>query len=115
MKCRISVVCAMSLAFIVAMAFTLARAETYPSKPVRVIVPYGPGGIADVTMRLVAQDLSKHFGQQFFIENRPGAGGVVGMQAAREASADGYTLVMVGGGLTIGDTAATSSITSSST
>jgi tripartite-type tricarboxylate transporter receptor subunit TctC len=68
---------------------------------VRIIVPYGPGGIADVTMRLVAQDLSKRFGQQFFIENRPGAGGVVGMQAAREAPADGYTLVMVGGGLTI--------------
>ena len=75
--------------------------KSYPSKPVRIIVPYGPGGIADVTMRLVAQDLSKHFGQQFFIENRPGAGGVVGMQAAREAAADGYTLVMVGGGLTI--------------
>jgi tripartite-type tricarboxylate transporter receptor subunit TctC len=68
---------------------------------VRIIVPYGPGGIADVTMRLVAQDISKRFGQQFFIENRPGAGGVVGMQAAREAPADGYTLVMVGGGLTI--------------
>jgi len=77
------------------------RADTYPSKPVRIIVPYGPGGIADVTMRLVAQNLSQRFGQQFFIENRPGAGGVVGMQAAREAPADGYTLVMVGGGLTI--------------
>jgi tripartite-type tricarboxylate transporter receptor subunit TctC len=63
--------------------------------------PYGPGGIADVTMRLVAQNLSHHLGQQFFIENRPGAGGVVGLQAAREAAADGYTLVMVGGGLTI--------------
>jgi len=91
----------MALASIVAGAFLSARAETYPSKPVRIIVPYGPGGIADVTMRLVAQNLSKHLGQQFFIENRPGAGGVVGMQAAREAAADGYTLVMVGGGLTI--------------
>ena len=101
MKRRILLLCAMSLAFTGAMTFSLARAETYPSKPVRIIVPYGPGGIADVTMRLVAQDLSKHFGQQFFIENRPGAGGVVGMQAAREAAADGYTLVMVGGGLTI--------------
>jgi tripartite-type tricarboxylate transporter receptor subunit TctC len=90
----------MSLTF-TAMTFTLANAETYPSRAVRIIVPYGPGGIADVTMRLVAQDLSKRFGQQFFIENRPGAGGVVGMQAAREAPADGYTLVMVGGGLTI--------------
>jgi len=88
-------------AVVVAMAFTAARAETYPSRPVRIIVPYGPGGIADVTMRMVAQGLSKRFGQQFFIENRPGAGGVVGMQAAREAPADGYTLVMVGGGLTI--------------
>jgi tripartite-type tricarboxylate transporter receptor subunit TctC len=91
----------MSLAFVVAMAFSPVRADTYPSRPVRIIVPYGPGGIADVTMRLVAQDLSKRFGQQFFIENRPGAGGIVGMQAAREAPADGYTLVMVGGGLTI--------------
>jgi len=89
------------LALIGAMTFTPVRADTYPSKPVRIIVPYGPGGIADVTMRLVAQNLSKRFGQQFFIENRPGAGGIVGMQAAREAPADGYTLVMVGGGLTI--------------
>jgi len=78
-----------------------ALAEIYPSRPVRIIVPYGPGGIADVTMRLVAQDMSKRLGQQFFIENRPGAAGVVGMQAARDAPPDGYTLVMVGGGLTI--------------
>jgi tripartite-type tricarboxylate transporter receptor subunit TctC len=91
----------MALALMVAMNPASPRADTYPSKPVRIIVPYGPGGIADVTMRLVAQNLSQHFGQQFFIENRPGAGGVVGMQAAREAAADGYTLVMVGGGLTI--------------
>ena len=89
------------LTFIVSTNFTAARADTYPSKPVRIIVPYGPGGIADVTMRLVAQNLSKRFSQQFFIENRPGAGGIVGMQAAREAPADGYTLVMIGGGLTI--------------
>jgi len=89
------------LALAVVVLVTSAQAESYPSKPVRIIVPYGPGGIADVTMRLVAQSLSQRFGQQFFIENRPGAGGVVGMQAAREAPADGYTLVMVGGGLTI--------------
>jgi tripartite-type tricarboxylate transporter receptor subunit TctC len=101
MKSRTSAIFGMSLAFVVAMAFSPVRADTYPSRPVRIIVPYGPGGIADVTMRLVAQDLSKRFGQQFFIENRPGAGGIVGMQAAREAPADGYTLVMVGGGLTI--------------
>ena len=85
----------------VAMTAGIARAGTYPERPVRIIVPYGPGGIADVTMRLVAQNLSKRLGQQFFIENRPGAGGGVGMQTAKEAPADGYTLVMVGGGLTI--------------
>ena len=96
-----SVICGTSLVFIILMICTPVRADTYPSKPVRIIVPYGPGGIADVTLRLVAQNLSHHLGQQFFIENRPGAGGVVGMQAAREAPADGYTLVMIGGGLTI--------------
>jgi len=89
------------LALFVSTPSTLVRADTYPSKPVRIIVPYGVGGIADVTMRLVADDLSKRFGQQFFIENRPGAGGIVGMQAARDAPADGYTLVMLGGGLTV--------------
>lgn len=96
-----SVICRTSLALIVLLNSTPMRADTYPSKPVRIIVPYGAGGIADVTMRLVAQDLSKRFKHQFFIENRPGAGGIVGMQEAREAPADGYTLVMVGGGLTI--------------
>jgi tripartite-type tricarboxylate transporter receptor subunit TctC len=101
MRLVTSAICAVSLVIAVAMTIAPARADTYPAKPVRIIVPYGPGGIADVTMRLVAQDLSKRFGQQFFIENRPGAGGVVGMQAAREAPADGYTLAMVGGGLTI--------------
>ena len=101
LRCTTYVLRGMSLALIVAMTSAPVRADTYPSKPVRIIVPYGPGGIADVTMRLVAQNLSQRFGQQFFIENRPGAGGVVGMQSAREAKADGYTLVMVGGGLTI--------------
>jgi tripartite-type tricarboxylate transporter receptor subunit TctC len=83
---------------------SMAAAQTpvgYPDKPVRIVVPYGPGGIADVTMRIVAENLSKRYGQQFFIENRPGAGGIVGMQAALQAPADGYTMVMIGGGLTI--------------
>src|SRR5579883_3105925 len=78
-----------------------AQAEDYPSRPVRIVVPYGPGGIADVTMRMVAQNLTRRFRQQFYIENRPGAGGVVGMKAVEDAPADGYTLAMIGGGLTI--------------
>jgi len=94
-----SIICGLSL--VLGAVTGSVRAETYPSKPVRVIVPYGPGGIADVTMRMVAQNLSQHFGQQFVIENRPGAGGVVGMQGAKETAPDGYTLVMIGGGLTI--------------
>jgi tripartite-type tricarboxylate transporter receptor subunit TctC len=101
LRCTIYVVCGMSLALIVAMTCAPAQAESYPSRPVRIIVPYGPGGIADVTMRLVAKELAERFGQQFFIDNRPGAGGVVGMTTAREAAPDGYTLVMIGGGLTI--------------
>ncbi len=94
-----SVVCNMAFAF--GLMMVAVRAETYPSKAVRIIVPYGAGGIADVTMRMVAQNLSQRFGQQFFVDNRPGAGGVVGMETAKEAAPDGYTLVMVGGGLTI--------------
>jgi tripartite-type tricarboxylate transporter receptor subunit TctC len=94
LRCAAAVVCALTFA-------NVAHAQTYPSKPVRVIVPYGPGGIADVTMRMVTQNLSQQLSQQFFIENRPGAGGVVGMQAAKDAPPDGYTLVMMGGGLTI--------------
>ena len=99
LRSTVHIVCGISLALMI--AASPAAADAYPSKSVRIIVPYGPGGIADVTMRMVAQNLSQHLGQQFFIENRPGAGGIVGMQSAKEAPADGYTLVMLGGGLTI--------------
>ncbi len=86
--------------FVSGAAVPLAAAETYPVRPVRIIVPYGPGGIADVVLRLVAQKLSEKLGQQFVIENRPGAGGVVGIQAVVTSAPDGYTLAMIGGGLT---------------
>ena len=89
---------------LIALAATGVRAgdtEAYPSKPVRIIVPYGAGGIADVTMRLVAKQLSAHFDEQFFVDNRPGAGGIVAMKAVQEVQPDGYTLFMIGGGLTI--------------
>jgi tripartite-type tricarboxylate transporter receptor subunit TctC len=76
-------------------------ASDYPTRTVRIIVPYGAGGIADVTMRLTAQKLSEKLGQQFIVDNRPGAGGVVGARAAAAAAPDGYTLGMIGGGLTI--------------
>ena len=66
--------------------FGSADAEPgYPSRPVRVIVPYGPGGVADTTMRIIAERLSYRFGQQFIIDNRPGAGGIVAAKAAAGA------------------------------
>jgi tripartite-type tricarboxylate transporter receptor subunit TctC len=68
----------------------------YPSRPVQLIVPYGAGGIADVGMRIVAERLSGHFKQNFVIENRPGAGGILAAKAAATAAPDGYTLLMTG-------------------
>jgi tripartite-type tricarboxylate transporter receptor subunit TctC len=71
-------------------------AQAYPSRPVRLIVPFGPAGATDLTARLIGQWLSERLGQQFVIENRPGAGGNIGTEAVVRAPADGYTLLMVG-------------------
>jgi tripartite-type tricarboxylate transporter receptor subunit TctC len=77
-------------------AFThMARAQTYPSRPVRVIVPYPPAGAPDIVARLMNQWLSERLGQQFIIENRPGAGGNIGTEAAVRAPSDGYTILYV--------------------
>ena len=78
------------------------RAQTpYPSRPVRVIVPFGPGGFADITMRLVGQQLSEHIGQQVVIENRPSAGGIVAGSAVTSARPDGYTLFVLSSGIAL--------------
>jgi len=71
-----------------------ARAQTYPARPVRVIVPYPPGGDTDFLARLLGQRLSDRLGQPFVIENRPGAGTTIGTEAAARAAADGYTLLL---------------------
>jgi tripartite-type tricarboxylate transporter receptor subunit TctC len=73
-------------------------AETYPTKPVRIMVGYGPGGTGDLTVRLVAQKLGERMGQQFIVDNRPGAGGIVASQTAQQAPADGYTLNFIAAG-----------------
>ena len=72
----------------------IASAQTYPTRPVRIIVGFPPGGAADSLARLIGQRLSERFGQQFVIENRPGAGGSIGTEAVVRAPPDGYTLLM---------------------
>src|SRR6201988_942033 len=75
---------------------TPVQAQTYPERPVKIIVPIGPGGSYDLVGRFLAEALSKRTGQSFFVENKPGAGTVVGTQAAAQSEADGYTLVVGG-------------------
>jgi tripartite-type tricarboxylate transporter receptor subunit TctC len=84
-----------------ASAATAQAASDYPTKPVRIFVPYGPGGVGDLTLRLLADKLSEQVSQQFVIENRPGAGGIIAMTEARRAVADGYTLAEIGNGQAI--------------
>src|SRR6516162_6309633 len=72
-----------------------ARAQTYPSRPVRIIVGFPAGGSATLIARLVGQWLSEHLGQQFLIENRPGAASNISTEAAVRAPSDGYTLLVV--------------------
>jgi tripartite-type tricarboxylate transporter receptor subunit TctC len=73
-----------------------ALGETYPARPVHLVVPVAPGGALDILARLIGQWLSEHMSQQFVIENRPGGGGIIGTEAAVRASPDGYTLLLVG-------------------
>jgi hypothetical protein len=73
----------------------IARAQSYPSRPVRVIVATAAGGGNDIAARLIGQWLSEHFGQPFVVENRPGAGSNIGTEAVVRATADGYTLLLV--------------------
>jgi tripartite-type tricarboxylate transporter receptor subunit TctC len=73
----------------------IAWAQAYPTRPVRIIVPVAPGGALDIIARIIGQQLSGRLGQPFVIENRPGAGTNIGIEAAVRASADGYTLLLI--------------------
>ena len=80
-------------AFLVAAA-TVGQAQTYPSKPIRLILPYVPGGIIDTAGRNLALRLSESLGQSVVAENRPGAGGMVGADVAARSTPDGYTILL---------------------
>ncbi len=81
-----------------------ASAQTWPTKPVKIVVPFGPGGPADVYARIVAQGLTESFKQQFIIDNKPGAGALIGTEVVAKAPADGYTLLMMSNTHTVNET-----------
>lgn len=72
-----------------------AAAQPYPNKPIRLVVPFGPGGVGDLTARTVSQKMGEAMGQQFIIDNRPSAGGVVAAEMVARAEPDGYTLMLL--------------------
>ena len=82
----------------------IAWAQAYPSRPVRIIVGYPPGGATDAMARLIAQQLSERLGQQFIVDNRPGPGGNIGTEAVVRSQPDGYTLLLIFSGNAINAT-----------
>src|SRR5580692_12296380 len=93
-KWRISVGLFGLLAAIAASAAP-ARADDYPTRTIRLIIPFAPGGSNDVVGRIVANQLGQKLGQQVFVDNRPGAGGVLGSDMAAKSAPDGYTLLII--------------------
>lgn len=88
-------------ALIVSLFILPAAAQTYPSKPVRIIVPFAPGGGSDFIARFMAQRLTESLGSQVIVENKPGAGGVIGIEQGIKSAADGYTLVLIASSYTV--------------
>jgi tripartite-type tricarboxylate transporter receptor subunit TctC len=90
------------LALCLSLVASIAWAQDYPSRPVRLVVPLSPGGFADTPTRILAPRLSEQLGKQFFVENKPGAGGTIGWDYVAKAAPDGYTLAITGSTLLVG-------------
>ena len=94
---------AAALGLAAALLVVPAAAQTYPTKPVRIVVPFAAGGPADVYARFMAQRLQEALGQSFVVDNRPGAGSVIGTDAAAKAPPDGYTLLLMSNAHTVNE------------
>src|SRR5688572_18427419 len=91
----------LAIALAVAFAAPASHAQQYPTKPVRLIVPFAPGGNTDIIARVFSQKMGEALGQQLIIDNRGGAGSTIGTEAVARAAPDGYTLLMVSAAHTI--------------
>ncbi|MDQ5847739.1 MAG: tripartite tricarboxylate transporter substrate binding protein [Pseudomonadota bacterium] len=78
--------------------FSTAHAQTYPNRPIRIVIPFPPGNTTDIMSRLIAPKMSERLGQQVIVENRPGAAGILGLDQVAKAAPDGYTIACVQGG-----------------
>jgi tripartite-type tricarboxylate transporter receptor subunit TctC len=96
---RIAALCATLCA--VLLVTLAASAQQYPTKPVKILIPFPPGGVTDNATRVIAQKLSERLGQQFYIENQPGAGGNLGMGAVAKAPGDGYTILLASSSIVV--------------
>jgi tripartite-type tricarboxylate transporter receptor subunit TctC len=95
---RMKIAATLVLASAGSMVPMTAAAQDYPSRPVRIVLGFAPGGVADLTSRLLAQQLGERTGQPFLVDNRPGAGGIIAAETVAKSAADGYTLLLITNG-----------------